>query len=260
MEYSKYREKTVQSVDRTLSILEMLAEQSRPMSLSEISNNLNLKLSTVHRLLKTLIIKGFADQDPYTGKYKLGIKTFKLSNTALYALDIRSMARPYLKDLVSACNETANMAVLDNGNVVYIDQVESGKTIKMLANLGSRVPPYCNAVGKALLAGLSELELERYLKVVKLEKYTDRTITAPNKLREELKQVKKNGYALDFEETEEGIRCVAAPVYNYKQNIIAAISISGPSTRVNVKKLEDFKERVKSAAMDLSIKIGYPGC
>lgn len=257
MENAHAREKTVQSVDRTLSILEVMAEQGAPMTLSEISGTLNLKISTVHRLLKTLIIKGFADQDPYTGKYQLGIKTFRIGNTALYALDIRTVARPHLKKLVDECNETVNLAVLDNGYVVYIDQVESEKMIKMIANLGSRAPSHCNAVGKVLLADLSELELERYLKVAKLEKYTGRTITAPIKLRDELKQVRKKGYALDMEETEEGIRCVAAPVYNHKSKTIAAIGISGPSIRVSIKFLEELKVKVQQAAMEISKKLGY---
>ncbi len=256
---AQIREKTVQSVDRTLSILEVMAEKGEPMTLSEISNNLNLKISTVHRLLKTLIIKGFADQDLYTGKYQLGIKTFRIGNTALYSLDIRSVARPYLKKLVSQCNETVNLALLDNGYVVYIDQVESEKMIKMIANLGSRAPSHCNAVGKVLLADLSELEMERFMKKARLEKFTDRTITAPLKLREELKHVKKNGCAFDMEETEEGIRCVAAPVYNHKSKVIAAIGISGPSLRVSIKKLEDLKRQVQQTADDISKKLGYPG-
>ncbi len=108
-----------------------MANYGRPMTLSEISGNLNLKISTAHRLLKILIIRGFADQDPNTGKYQLGIKTFRIGNTALYSLDIRSVARPYLKELVRTCSETVNLAVLDNGYVVYIDQVESEKMIKI---------------------------------------------------------------------------------------------------------------------------------
>ncbi len=257
MQVVRKTEKTVQSVDRTLSILEIMANYGRPMTLSEISGNLNLKISTAHRLLKTLIIRGFADQDPYTGKYQLGIKTFRIGNTALYSLDIRSVARPYLKELVRTCSETVNLAVLDNGYVVYIDQVESEKMIKMIANLGSRAPSHCNAVGKVMLADLTELDLERFMRSVQLEKYTEKTITAPNKLREELKKVKKSGYALDMEETELGIRCVAAPVYNHRGKVSAAVGISGPTTRVSIKYLEELKLYVKKTASEISQRLGH---
>ncbi len=248
---------TVQSVDRTLSILEAMADEGRPMTLSEISNKLSLNISTVHRLLKTLINRDFACQDINTGKYQLGTKTFRIGNAALYSLDIRTVARPYLKKAAEICGETVNMAILDSGYVLYIDQVESKKMVKMVASLGRRAPAHCNAVGKVLLAGLGEHELERFFKTIKLDKYTDKTITAPLKLRQELKEIRKKGYAYDLEEMETGIRCVAAPVRNFQGEVFAAIGISAPKIRISMKNTEYFGEIVQKIAADISAEMGY---
>ncbi len=251
------REKPVQSVERTLRILETLAEWGHPMSLSEISGHLTLKNSTTHRLLKTLIMRGFAQQDPHSGKYKLGIKTFSIGNTALYTLDIRTVARAYLDDLVEQYKETANLAILDNWDVIYIDQVESEKMVKSIARLGSRCPSHCSAVGKVLLSDFQENELERYFKNYNLEPYTDNTIVSAGLFRYELKSVKRQGYALDLEETEEGIRCVAAPIYNHTGKVAAAIGISGPSNRISLVCLKgELAAAVMNTAREISFLLG----
>ncbi len=253
------KEKTVQSVERTLRIIEIMADKGKPMTLTEITSVVGLKISTVHRLLKTLIIRGFAMQDPYTGKYQLGIKTFHVGNNALYALDIRVIAKPYLKKLAENSYETVNLAILDQGYVVYIDQIESDRTVKMVANLGNKIPSHSSAVGKVLLNSLSEIELEGFLKFTNLEKLTPYTITSPHQLRNELKRVKQAGYALDLEETEVGIRCAAGPIYNHDGRICAAIGISGPSTRISVSVLKDeLALTVREVAMEVSFKLGFP--
>ncbi len=252
------KEKTVQSVERTLRIIEIMADRGQPMTLSEITSVVGLKISTVHRLLKTLIIRGFAMQDPYTGKYQLGIKTFHVGNNALYALDIRVIARPYLKKLAEISYETVNLAILDQGYVVYIDQVESDRMVRMVANLGSRVPSHSNAVGKVLLNSLSEIELERFLNFTTLEKFTPNTLTSPEKIKNVLKQVKQKGYALDLEETEVGIRCAAAPIFNHKGKLCSAIGISGPASRISVSFLKgELALYVKETAMEVSSELGF---
>ncbi len=251
-------EKLVQSVERTLGILEVMASTGQPMNLSEISNQLNLKVSTVHRLLKTLISKGFAEQDPYTGKYQLGMKTFHIGNSALYALDVRYTARPYLKSLVEKYGETANLAVLERGSVVYIDQVESDKMVKMMARLGVRSPSHSNAVGKVLLADAIHTELYRYFREHSLEKYTANTICKKEELKKELLKVNKQGYAVDLEETEAGIRCVAAPIYNHRKKAVAALGISGPSYRISMDYLnQKLVPAVKENCLEISYRLGY---
>jgi len=251
------REKPVQSVERTLRILEVLAEWGHPMSLSEISSYLDLKNSTTHRLLKTLIMRGFAQQDPHSGKYKLGIKTFSIGNTALYTLDIRTIARAYLNSLAENYGETANLAILDGWDVIYIDQVESEKMVKTIAKLGSRCPTHCSAAGKALLSNFQEKELDSYFLESNLEKFTENTIVSPDLLKEELRKVKKQGYALDLEETEEGIRCVAATIYNHAGRPAAAIGISGPSNRISLDCLKkELAGAVVETAREISLMMG----
>lgn len=252
------KEKPVQSVERTFRILELLAERGHPMNLGEISKHLELKVSTAHRLLKTLIMMGFAQQDLYTGKYQLGIKTFSIGNTALYTLDVRTIARPYLKKLALRYKETANLAILDQGDAIYIDQVESDKMVKMIARLGSRAPTHSNAVGKALLAFLNPSELDRFLASKELESFTRQTITSPNALKNELEKVKKQGYALDVEETEDGIRCVASPILNHLGKAAAAVGVSGLSSRISLGFLEgELAEAVMDTALQISVLLGH---
>ncbi len=253
------REKPVQSVERSLRILELMAERGQPLSLSDISHHLKLKISTAHRLLKTLIICGFAQQDPYSGKYLLGIKNFTIGYNALYSLDIRNVARPFLHQLVARYHETASLGILDQGDLIYIDQVESEKMVKMLARLGSRLPAHSHAVGKVLLSALSETELELFLKNKKLEKFTENTINSAEQLKKELYTIRKQSYALDLEETELGIRCVAAPVFNHLGHATAAVGISAPSSRVSSTYLNELAGAVKQAGKEISMRLGYKG-
>ncbi len=251
------REKPVQSVERTLRILETLAEWGDPMNLSEISSHLNLTNSTTHRLLRTLIMRGFAQQDPLSGKYKLGIKTFSIGNTALYMLDIRTVARAYLHLLAKEHQETSSLAILDNWDVVYIDQVEPEKMVRSTVRLGSRAPAHCSAAGKALLAVLQEEELETFFKNCELERYTSNTIVTAGDFREELLKAGRLGFALDLEETEDGIRSVAAPVFNHDGSPVAALGVSGPSSRISLKSLKGkLAAAVVDAAQEVSILLG----
>ncbi len=253
------REKPVQSVERTLRILELMADRGQPLALSDISSNLNLKISTAHRLLKSLIICGFAQQDSYTGKYLLGIKTFTIGNMALYSLDIRNIARPSLMQLVRAYQETASIGILDEGDLIYIDQVESEKMVKMLSRLGSRLPAHSHAVGKVLLAALGDTEIDAFLARKKLCKFTENTITAPQQLKRELLTIRRQSFALDMEETELGIRCVAAAIYNHLGRATAAVGISAPSGRISTAYLAELSGAVRKTASEISLKLGYAG-
>ena len=249
--------KTVQAVDRSLAILEALAKHGSPISLTVLSNNLGLNISTVHRLLNTLIVAGFVEQEPNQGRYRLGLKAFEVGNAALYNLDIRSIARPYLKELVDKCNETANLSILDRGDVVYIDQVESSNIVKMFAKPGTRGPAYCTGSGKAMLAFLSPSELEKNLKVMKFYKHTDNTITDPNILRKELEKTRQLGYSMDIGELEEGVQCVGAPIRNHEGKCIGALSISGPTSRIADLSATELIKIVTHAANRISLQLGF---
>jgi DNA-binding IclR family transcriptional regulator len=250
--------KTVQSVDRTLAILEALANNREPISLTMLSVKLGLNISTVHRLLNTLIIAGFVEQEPNQGHYRLGLKTFEIGNAALYNLDIRSIAKPYLKDLVDRCGETANLSVLNHGDVVYIDQVESPNIVKMFAQPGTRGPAYCTACGKVLLATLTPGEVNQIIKETKFIKYTSSTITDPEILKKEIAKAKQQNYAIDFGELEEGVQCVAAPIRNHEGKTIAAISVSGPDNRISHGMPEEqLIKLVTEAANRVSLQLGF---
>lgn len=231
--------KTVQSVDRTLAILDALGREGTPMTLTALSAELKLNISTVHRLLSTLIVWGFVEQEIETGKYKLGIKAFEIGNAVFKNLDLFKVAKPILKELVEKFNETVNLAVLDGREVVYINQIESKNVIKMMAKPGSRGPAHCTGSGKVLLSRLSNREIERLFAKRKFEKFTETTVGCVEELKKVLDEVRQLGYAIDREEIEVGVRCAAVPVYTYEGNLVAALSLSGPANRLSYDYLEE---------------------
>ncbi len=238
--------------------MELLAEDGSPMKLSAISSQLELNISTVHRLLNTLVIWDYVEQDPYIGRYRLGIKSFEIGNKALYALDIRTIAKPYLRGMVEKSNETANMAILVKGEVVYIDQVETHNIIKMFASPGIRGPAYCTGSGKALLATLSDHEINRLAREMSFESYTTKTITNLKDLKAELLKIRKQGYSLDLGELEDEVRCVAAPVFDHEGKAVAAISLSGPRARLTDKRLqEELIPLLRDTARQVSLHMGW---
>jgi DNA-binding IclR family transcriptional regulator len=225
---------TVQSVNRALSLMEIMAKLNSSISLSELAHQAGLTMTTTHRLLSTLLSRGFVAQDPLTLRYYLGIKTFEIGNAALLVNDLRSLVRPFLKRLAESVNETINLAVLDSAEVVYIDQLESTNlvVVKMFARIGNRGPAYCTGAGKVLLADLPTDELRKRLSKVKLTPFTEHTITDIEQLVEALNRIRIQGYALDFSERDFGVNCVAAPVKNFEGKVQAAISVSAPAQRI----------------------------
>lgn len=250
---------SVQAVERALKILIVLAEAGTPLTLTQIRDKTDLNISTAHRLLHTLMNDGFIGQDKETGKYMLGLRTFEVGHAALYSMDIRTTARPFLQGLVDRCNETTNLAILDQDEVVYIDQIESLNMIKIFARVGSRGPAHCTGAGKALLAQLSDRELDRFLQhMLPLQSFTDFTICEPHKLKQEMMQIRKNGYALDNGELEGGVRCVAVPVWDFENKAIAAISVSGPDNRLTDAFIQErLIPEVMAAAAKISERLGY---
>ncbi len=250
---------TVQAVVRALSILEALAEVAEPIALSDLAKKVGLKLATVHRLLATLMSKGYVTQDQLTLRYQLGIKAFEVGNAALASLDIRAMAHPFLKQLRDEVNETTNMAILDGAEVVYIDQLESTNIVivKMFARVGSRGPAYCTGSGKMLLAGLPDDELHHLVNQMVFQRFTQKTITDKELLIKEIQRIREQGYAIDNAERDEGVCCIAAPIRNHEGRTIAAISASGPTSRVNPETYDWFIAAVTKTADNISKCLGY---
>ncbi|MDI3280627.1 MAG: IclR family transcriptional regulator [Bacillota bacterium] len=229
--------KAVQSVERALGILEAVADEG-PLNLTELAERVALSPSTTYRLLQTMTRLGFIRHDRSTGRYRLGLKALKIGAVAIRQFDLRAVARPHLRQLVEQCNETANLVVLDGAEVVYVDQVECSNMVRMLAELGSRLPATCTGAGKAILAFLPPEELEHLLAEQPLVAYTPYTITAREEFQANLEAVRRRGYAVDNEERELGVRCVAAPIRDAAGKVVAAVSVSGPTARLSGEYIE----------------------
>ena len=249
----------VQVLDRAMAILDMLAAQERDVSLFEIAEQLRLHKSTIHRLLMVLERHRLVERHPESGKYGLGLKLFELGNRAFSRLGIGERARPYLERLAAEARETAHLCILDDGEVLYLEKVEPSRTVRVPTSVGRRNPAHCTAVGKALLAYLSDAELDEVVRRRGLDARTPKTITTPTALRRELRTIRSRGYSVDDEEIEEGLRCVGAPVRDHTGRVVASISIAGPAFRLTRAKTPALARLVTTAANALAAELGYRG-
>jgi DNA-binding IclR family transcriptional regulator len=247
----------IKVLDKSFSILEILLKQDRAMNMTEISKKLELYPSTIHRILDTLKHWGYVEQDPHTQKYQLGLKVLELGMVKLHQMDLVREATPYLKALAKQCNETVHLGVLEEGEVLYLAKEESSQTIRMCSYVGKRAPLYCSALGKVLLAYFSAEERKQILGKKVLLPLTENTITDRRELEKELNKVKEQGFALDREENEKDIRCIAAPIRNYQGKVIAAISISGPAFRIDENTQNKLKRALLETSKKISERLGY---
>ncbi|MCL4426285.1 MAG: IclR family transcriptional regulator [Firmicutes bacterium] len=248
---------TVQSIDRALDILEVLAREGQPMRLTDLSLRLGQHKSTVHRLLATLERRQYVEQQRDTGRYALGLRVFELGARVFNKMELRLEVNPFLKELVERTSEAAHLVIRDAWEAVYIDKIESPHSIRMFSEIGKRTPLYCTSMGKVLLAGLSDDELERYLFGVKLVRYTPNTITDTAELRRHLHQVRLNGYAIDDAEHEENVRCLGAPIRNYMGRVVGAISLAGPNMRITRERTAELAKILKEVTARISARLGF---
>lgn len=248
----------IQSVERACRILEHLAARGGSAGLSELARDMGLSRSTVHGLLATMQSHGVVAQDA-DKNYILGIKLFELGNKAVSRLDLRNLAAPALQQLVDQFQETVHLVLNDGLEVVYIDKRESPQSIQIVSRIGQRLPAYCTAVGKVMLAYKPAAELDRLLEVVELRPMTRHTITDKQKLKEHLQEIRRQGYALDQEEIAEGLQCVAAPIWDYTNQVIAAMSIAGAAVRLKDEKMQRAIQAILQAAANVSRQLGYRG-
>jgi len=251
---SPYR---VQVLDRALAALEVLAARSSECSLAEICATLKLHKSTVHRLMMVLEQHRMVDKNPDTGRYRLGLKLFEFGSKAFGAVDLRRHAKPYLDRLQRELDETVFFCMLDDGQVFYIEKIESQQSVRTACTVGSRAPAHCTAVGKAMLAELGEAEVNEIIRHWGLKSFTSNTITTATALKTELKAIRSRGYAIDNEEKEPGLRCVSAAVRGDSGKLLAALSVSGPAFRVTKERVSEIGKAVMQAAGELSYELGY---
>ncbi len=247
----------IKVLDKSLSVLELLLRQDSDMNITEMSEKLGFYPSTTHRILDTLKYWGYVEQDSHTQKYQLGLKALELGMTKLHKMDLIREATPYLEELVNQYNETVHLGVLEKKEVMYLAKKESSQTIRMISYVGKRAPLHCTALGKVLLAYLPEEERRNILKEKQLPRLTESTITDKKELKKNLEQIKKQGFALDNEENEKDVCCMAVPIRNYQGTVIAALSISRPSFRMYKNKQKDLERALIGISGKISKRMGY---
>ena len=249
----------IQAVSHALDLLEQFHHSDvDELGVTELSKRLRLHKNNVFRLLATLESRGYIEQNKVTENYRLGLKSLELGQTFIKKMGLLNQAKPVLENLVEHCNETAYLAIFKEGYIVYLDVVETHNTVRVVSRVGSRLPAYATAAGKVHLAFMSEEELEAILPERELPTFTPGTIADREKLKEELAKVAEQGFALDNEELDPGVRCVAAPIRDYTRRIIGSLSVSGPSIRFSDERLKDeLTPLVVKAAEDLSTRLGY---
>ena len=245
-----------QSLIRALTLLERLSAAPGGVNLTDLSQQLGMPAATVHRLLSTFEELNFVEQDAEQGLWFVGLKAFTVGNAFLNRRDFVASARPYMQRLVEQCGETVNLGVIDQGEVVFISQVESREVMRMIVRLGSRSPIHASGVGKAMLASMPEQQVTRILQQRGLARYTDHTIDSPAPLHAELEQVRQQGYALDDEEHAIGLRCVAAPIFDENGQALAAISLSGPKARIVDSRLSELGSAIHQTAVEVTQVLG----
>ena len=247
----------VQSIDRVLDLIEALSSTSPGMTLTELSNSVGLHVSTTHRLLSSLVSRGYVQKDSETGKYRLTMRLFELGSRVVSGLDLVSVARPHLEHLADLTRETIHLVARQENNVVYICKEDTQeRIIRMASAVGRSAPMYCTAVGKCILSHLSPEEVQRIWDSTEIVAYTPHTHTSLQTLIDELKIIKEQGFAVDNEENELGVRCVAAPIFDYSGAPIAAISISAPAVRFSPQKQAFFSKQVVLCANKISALLG----
>lgn len=245
----------VQALDRGLALLEILAEEDG-LTLSELGRRSGVSASTAHRILLTLESRAYVQHDMERGIWLVGVGAFKTGSAFLRNRRVASMGRATMHGLMEASGETVNLGIEDNGEVVFISQVESHDTLRAFFRAGSRGAMHASGVGKALLAEFPEHRVRQICALRRLERFTDHTITDLARFLRELAEGRRRGWALDDEERSLGMRCVAAPIFNEHAEAIAGVSISGPSVRVTSRRLEDYGPMVRRAADQITLSIG----
>lgn len=247
-------ENPVHSVERALTILEALGQKPKGYGCTELGQLLGMHKSTVHRLVSTLQAFGFTEKDPDTEHYKLGTKLIYLGLEALNSLDFRKISIPYMQELVEISKETVQLAILDSNEVFFVERDHSPEMITV--NLGLRSQVHCTAEGKVLLANLPRENMINILKNLEMKQYTINTITEFNQMFSHLEKVRSQGFAISAEEMAEGVRSIAAPVNNHT-GIIAALSITGPSSRLTLERIYRLVNVLKETCTSISTQLGY---
>jgi IclR family transcriptional regulator, acetate operon repressor len=250
-----------QTLVRGITLLERLAESPRGLTLTDLAQGVGLSPSTTHRLLATLEREGFVRQTGDLGLWQVGLRAFVVGNAFLASRDLLARSHPYLRRLMEGSGETANLAVLDGYEAVFVDQVQCLEMMRMQTKIGSRAPLHASGVGKALLAAMDDEHIEEFLHRRGLPRITASSIATPQQLREAIQDIRRLGYAYDNEEHARGLRCLAAALYDEHADPVAAISIAGPRSRVSDDRIVELGVLVVRTAHQITQDLGgiFPG-
>jgi DNA-binding IclR family transcriptional regulator len=248
----------VKAVNHAFDVLEALGGDREEHGVTELAKELGFSKNNVFRLLATFQERGYVEQNPKTENYRLGLKVFEMAQVYLHKSGLVRHARPVLQDIAARCNESAYISIFRQKEVVYLDLVEGRQMVKLISRVGSRLPAYCTAAGKIQLAYQSEDDLERLFKDRSMEQHTDSTITGFDALTKELAGCAERGYAVDNQEYDEEVKCVAAPVRDYTRRVVAGVSVSGPAFRMGEERIsQELVPLVMEAAKTISERLGY---
>lgn len=247
----------IQVSERIFHTIECLA-QSGPTGLLELSKELNLNKSTVHRILNSLICMDYVKQDAETLKYSLSFKFCRIANQILAQNNLIDLAHPYIKELAEQTGETVHLVQIDGIHAVYIDKVEaSHNSVRLVSMVGKTIPLYCSGVGKALLADMSDDKIREIWDKSVIQKLTPYTVTDLFEFQSLINQIRQNGYALDNEENELGVRCIAVSLKNFQGKPTYAISISAPKDRMDDARIETFRGLILDVKKRIQQEIGH---
>ena len=247
----------IKSIVKASKIINVIAYEKKLISLSELSNYLNIAKSTLHGILSTLVNIGYLEQEQATGKYRLGVQLFELGSQIANNWDEKTIAKPYMVELANMTDETIHLAMLSNGEVLYVDKQEGNASIRIVTAPGVKLPAHCTGVGKVLLAYSKEDVVKGILERFGLEKHTSQTITNKEQLQEELLKIRKQGYGYDNQEYLDGLRCISTPIFDSNGNIQFALSISGPVSKMGKEKIKEYLPLLLRASTEISMKFGY---
>ena len=247
-----------QSTEKALSILELLAGQSGPMRLMDIAKSLQLNTSTAARFLSSLVACGYVAQEPESQRYYMTYKICRIANQVSARKSLQSITHPYLVSLSEACGEAVCVSVEQDMVMVYVDVANSqSQMLLSVQRVGNTTPMHCTGNGKLLLSAYTPEMLTRYISARGLTRYTDKTITDRIALEAELEAIRRRGWAIDNQEREVGVRCLACPIRDYTGQIVAGISVTGPVTRMTDAAIERYREPLSDAARKISVDLGY---
>jgi IclR family transcriptional regulator, KDG regulon repressor len=247
----------VRAVERALQILECFDDRHPERGVSEISEEIGLHKSTTHRILTTLLNFGYIERAADGQKYRLGLRLTDLGFKVIQRMDLRREALPFMNQIVQEWDEACDLSIFDHGRVFYVEVLQSHHALTVSAMPGQRLPAHCTASGKVFLAHLpaeTVSEVERHM-----TRYTPNTITSLDKLKEQLVSVRRQGYAVDDEEYELGLRAVSAPVFNRSGDILAAVSILSPSSRMSLERCQEIGQALIAATHQISQRLGWTG-